>query len=128
MITPLAASLPLAASPLADVSAAELRVGFQELTLDASVGVYAHERVQRQPIRLGVTLDLVCPGPTGDDAQAWTLAVLAEGHITLIETLAERVAARCLADARVRAVTVRVEKLQIFPDVIVGIEIVRQRG
>lgn len=128
MTTTLAASLPLAASPLADVSAAELRVGFQDMTLDASVGVYAHERVQRQPIRLGVTLDLVCPGPTGADAQAWTLAVLDEGHITLIETLAERVAARCLADARVRAATVRVEKLQIFPDVIVGIEIVRQRG
>lgn len=128
MTTPLAASLPLAASPLAEVSAAELRVGFQDMTLDASVGVYAHERVQRQPIRLGVTLDLVCTGPTGADAQAWTLAVLDEGHITLIETLAERVAARCLADARVRAVTVRVEKLQIFPDVIVGIEIVRQRG
>lgn len=123
-----AASPPHAAAPLADVSAEVLSVGFQDMTLDASVGVYAHERVQRQPIRLGVTLDLVCPGPTGADAQAWTLAVLAEGHITLIETLAERVAARCLADARVRAVTVRVEKLQIFPDVIVGIEIVRQRG
>lgn len=128
MTTPLAASPSLAASPLADVSAAELRVGFQDMTLDASVGVYAHERVQRQPIRLGVTLDLVCPGPTGADARAWTLAVLAEGHITLIETLAERVAARCLADARVRAATVRVEKLRIFPDVVVGVEIVRQRG
>lgn len=128
MTMPHAASPPHAAAPLADVSAEALNVGFQDMTLDASVGVYAHERVQRQPIRLGVALNLVCPGPTGADAQAWTLAVLAEGHITLIETLAERVAARCLADARVRAVTVRVEKLQIFPDVIVGIEIIRQRG
>lgn len=128
MTTLHAAALPLAAAPLADVSAAELRVGFQDMTLDASVGVYAHERAQRQPIRLGVTLDLVCPGPSGADARAWTLAVLNEGHITLIETLAERIAARCLADARVRMVTVRVEKLEIFPDVVVGVEIVRQRG
>lgn len=123
-----AAALPLAAAPLADFPAEELRVGFENLTIDASVGVYAFERVNRQPIRLGVTLDLVCPGPGGADAQAWTMAVLNEGHITLIETLAERIAARCLADARVRAATVRVEKLEIFPDVVVGIEITRQRG
>lgn len=116
------------AAPLADDAAPALRVGFADLTIDASIGVYPHEREHRQPIRLGVELDLVCAGPSGDHARAWTLDVLAEGHITLIETLAERVAARCLADARVRAATVRVEKLTVFPDVIVGIEIVRARS
>lgn len=122
------AAAPFDAAPFADVSAFEPRVGFQDLTVDASIGVYAHERVNRQPIRLGVELDLVCAGPSADDARAWTTDVLGEGHITLVETLAERIAARCLADARVRAVVVRVEKLTVFPDVIVGIEITRSRA
>jgi len=50
------------------------------------------------------------------------------GHVNLVETLAERIAGDCLADARVAAVRVRIEK----PDVIanaqaVGVEIVRTR-
>ena len=48
------------------------------------------------------------------------------GHVRLLETLAERVAEACLEDDRVRSVRVRVEKLDIFPDVAsVGVEIER---
>ena len=38
-------------------------------------------------------------------------AILAEGHVNLIETLAERIASACFEDARVRTARVRVEKL-----------------
>jgi dihydroneopterin aldolase len=42
--------------------------------------------------------------------------------------LAERIAALALEDSRVRAVTVRVEKLDIFDDAeSAGVEIVRER-
>ena len=55
--------------------------------------------------------------------------IVAEGHIPLVETLAERLAERCLADPRVRQVRIRVEKLAAFPDAgAVGIEILRPRG
>ena len=55
-------------------------------------------------------------------------AIIAEGHVNLVETLCERIAASCLTDKRVMAARVRVEK----PDIIaharsVGVEIERAR-
>ena len=53
-------------------------------------------------------------------------AIVAEGHVHLIETLAERVAAVCLSDSRVSKVLVRIEKPDIFADIAtVEIEIER---
>jgi dihydroneopterin aldolase len=53
--------------------------------------------------------------------------IVSEGHVRLVETLAERIAEACLEDARVRIVRVRVEKLDIFADMeSVGIEIERR--
>ncbi len=55
-------------------------------------------------------------------------AIIAQGHVNLVETLAELIAASCLKDKRVMAARVRIEK----PDIIanarsVGIEIERVR-
>ncbi len=107
------------------------------LELIASVGVYEHEKRYEQ--RLVVSLEL----SVGDDydgksdrlehvydydaAIAAVKETVAEGHVHLIETLAERIAGRCLSDGRVRKVRVRIEK----PDVLlacksIGIEIERQ--
>ena len=55
-------------------------------------------------------------------------AIVGAGHTRLVETMAERIAAACLADARVRLVRVRVEKLDIFDDAdSAGVEIERVR-
>ena len=55
-------------------------------------------------------------------------AIIAEGHVRLAETLAERIAAACFEDARVRTVRVRVEKLEALTAAeSVGIEIERTR-
>jgi len=52
--------------------------------------------------------------------------IVAAGHINLVETLAERIAARCLSDGRVRSARVRIEKLDVFADAAsVGVEIER---
>jgi dihydroneopterin aldolase len=56
-------------------------------------------------------------------------AIVAGGHINLAETLAERIAQSCLDDRRVRAVTVRVEKLHALPGAeSAGVEIERSSG
>ncbi len=117
-----------APTPRSAVSAASSRCFVRDLVMDALIGVYAHERQTAQRIRLNVDLDLIAPGVTGEDTLAVVKGVVTQGHVTLVETLAERIADRCLADARVRTARVRVEKLDVFPDAAsVGVEIERAR-
>ncbi|AWK88932.1 dihydroneopterin aldolase [Azospirillum thermophilum] len=114
--------------PRAASAALSSRCFVRDLVMDALIGVYAHERLKPQRIRLNLDLDVIAPGVTGEDMAAAVKAVVGQGHVTLIETLAERIAERCLADARVRSARVRVEKLDVFPDAAsVGVEIERAR-
>ena len=56
-------------------------------------------------------------------------AIVAAGHVKLVETLAERIAETCLADPRVHLARVRVEKLDVFADAAsAGVEIERRRA
>ncbi len=52
--------------------------------------------------------------------------IVAEGHVELVEVLAERVAGAVLGEPRVVKVTVRVEKLDTGPAT-VGVEITREK-
>ena len=55
-------------------------------------------------------------------------ALVAAGHVRLVETLAERIAETCLADRRVLMARVRVEKLDIFADATsAGVEVERRQ-
>ena len=114
------------------------RVFVRDLELMASVGVYEMEKRYEQ--RLVVSLDLwVLDDYDGrSDALGDVLdyaavvarvrAIVETGHTNLLETLAERIATACLADARVETVVVRLEKPDIVPGCRnVGIEIVRRR-
>jgi 7,8-dihydroneopterin aldolase/epimerase/oxygenase len=109
-----------------------------DLVLPARIGVFAREKTAAQRVRLNVELD-VLDKPVRDERVgdvvrydrliAAIRALLAEGHINLVETLAERVAAICLAPADARAVVVRAEKLDTDPAVgAVGVEIRRLRA
>ncbi|GIL39610.1 dihydroneopterin aldolase [Roseiterribacter gracilis] len=109
----------------------------RDLVLDAFVGVHAFEREARQRIRINLGMDVIDrPGAAGDklenvvsyeDIVVGVRALVAERHVNLIETLAERIATLVLEDRRVREVSVRVEKLDIFHDAgSVGIEIIRR--
>ncbi len=55
-------------------------------------------------------------------------AILADGHLNLVETLAERIASACFEDARVKTARVRVEKLHALSAAeSAGVEIERSR-
>ncbi len=118
----------------------------RDMLLPASIGVYPHEHAAPQRIRvnvdLGVTEEFGAAGQSragvGRDELGRVLdyeavvrsvrAVVAAGHVMLVETLAERLAETCLLDDRVEVVRVRVEKLDVFDDLgSVGVEIERQR-
>jgi dihydroneopterin aldolase len=108
---------------------APIRCFVRDLVLDALIGVYDHERASPQRIRINLDLEVTGPGVTGEDGVAAVRALVGQGHVTLIETLAERIAERCLADTRVLSTRVRVEKLDVFPDAAsVGVEIERFRA
>jgi dihydroneopterin aldolase len=56
-------------------------------------------------------------------------AIVASGHVRLVETLAERIAEQVLEDQRIRSARVRVEKLDVFADsVSAGVEIERRQA
>jgi dihydroneopterin aldolase len=111
------------------------------LDLMARLGIHPHERAGPQRIRLDVellVLDDAAPAGVGPDAFGRVVdyqrlvelarSVVAEGHVLLVETLAERMAAAALADPRVERARVTVEKPDAFTDVAgVGVVVERRR-
>ncbi len=114
----MAATLP--ETPFDPATAARIvvaRVFVRGLKIEAEVGVYAHERGKTQPLIVDVELDVttVHAERLAQTVNYETIAtaareLAAEGHIELVETFAERLAERCLADPRVTRARVRVEK------------------
>lgn len=93
------------------------KVFVRGLKLDVEIGAYAHELGRTQPLVIDVELDAPVAGATGlgdvvnyEKVVKAAKAIAAEGHIDLVETFAERLARACLADSRVTAARVRVEK------------------
>jgi dihydroneopterin aldolase len=111
------------------------RVFVRDLVLACEIGVFRHERGARQRVRINLELGVVEDRVPEDDLRNVVcydeivagIRCLAEGgHVNLVETLAERIAQLCLTDQRVRVARVRVEKLDVYPDVAaVGVEIER---
>jgi dihydroneopterin aldolase len=95
----------------------KLTVFVKGLRVEAGIGVYDHEHGRLQPLVIDVSIDL---GPAevhglADTINYETVAasarrIVAEGHVGLVETFAERLALHCLEDDRVLAVTVRIDK------------------
>jgi dihydroneopterin aldolase len=109
----------------------------RDLILPCRIGVYSHEKDHEQRVRINLELtcvehpavndehrNVVCYADVVEDIRR----ILGEGHINLVETLAERIAAQCLEDHRIVGAKVRVEKLDVMPEAsAVGVEIERQR-
>ncbi len=129
---------------IASAAAGLRHVFLRDLTLYASVGIHPGEQLARQRIMVNLDLAVVDegarPGATtiGPDDLSRVVdyeaiatrvrAIVAGGHVRLVETLAERLAESALEDRRVEFVRVRIEKLDIFPDArSVGVEIERAR-
>lgn len=129
---------PMISHHVASAASGLRHVFVRDLELMALIGIYAHEKTDPQRIIVNIDLSVFeGEGPQGDDighVVSYEIVVkkveqiIAEGHINLVETLCEKIAAACLRDKRVMAARVRVEK----PDIIknarsVGVEIERQR-
>ena len=123
---------------IADAARQLYHVFIRDLVLPCSIGIHPHEHDAPQRIRLNLDLAVHEPADAINDDYANVVCyetitnsvreLLARGHVNLVETLAEDIAAICLDDVRVRSVRVRVEKLDIMPEAVsVGVEIERFR-
>jgi 7,8-dihydroneopterin aldolase/epimerase/oxygenase len=119
-------------------TAGTYRVFVRNLILSCSIGTYAHEKRARQRVRINVELLVDGEPKRGSDELRDVLnyepliagikAIAAAGHIHLVETVAERILEIGLADDRVAAARVTVEKLDVYPEAeSVGIVLERRR-
>lgn len=121
--------------PIASAKAGIRHLFVRDLVLACRIGVRPREHKAPQRVRLNLDLGVREDQPPGErldqvvDYSALLKRVraqIAAGHVDLVETLAERLAALCLEDSRVRSVRVRVEKLDVVSDASsVGVEIER---
>jgi FolB domain-containing protein len=111
------------------------RIFVRDFVLPVCIGAYAHERDKLQRVRFNVDVDVLrAAHPAADMRDVFSYDLITDGirmiaaqdDIALIETLAERIATLVLAHARIAAVTVRVEKLDVGSGT-VGVEIRRER-
>lgn len=124
--------------PYADAVKGVRHVFVRDFETDAEIGVWSFERGKTQRVRINVDLsvleeaehhadqleNVVCY----NDIVEGVKVIIAQGHIQLVETLAEKIAHFSLQNSRVTSVRVRVEKLEAVEDAAsVGVEIERRR-
>ncbi len=129
-------SKPKSQIQIADGANKIRHVFIRDMVIDCSIGIYTHEKQNEQRVRINLDL-AVGEGlrPINDDIQnvisyedlaKGVETIIGDGHINLVETLAEKIAEMCLKDKRVFSARVSVEKLDIIANVeSVGVEIER---
>lgn len=131
---------PAKIAPLPQSATAPRRKVFvRGLELDAEIGAYEHEYGRTQRLRIDFEAEVIEPSePAGDrleDVVCYNRltqgikAMLAEGHIKLIETVAERIADLVMAHPMTMTVRVRIEKPGAIAEAdAAGVEITRSKG
>jgi len=110
-----------------------------DLILPALIGVHSHEKNRRQRIRVNLDMEVTDDCVSKKDKISEVVSyekvieevkkLVSNGHINLVETLAEKISKICLIDKRVCAVRIKIEKIDVFEDAkSVGVEIFRKNG
>jgi dihydroneopterin aldolase len=110
------------------------RLSLRDFVVSADIGAFQEERGANQRLRFNIVVE-IAPLPAGLDDDVDRIlsydrlieaveAELAGTRLNLLETLAEGVAARILAEPQARRVFLRIEKLDRGPFAL-GVEIVR---
>jgi dihydroneopterin aldolase len=114
------------------------KIFVRDLVLSCSIGAFAEEKTKKQRVRFQVEVWIYPSRRRGNDdvngVVSYDLIVEAihsvtrAGHINLLETLADRVAAKCLAHRRAAKVHLVVEKLDRLEGASLGVEIERLKS
>ena len=103
------------------------KIYLDKLRLSASIGILEHELVSTQPLFISIVAELASEAilPKIDEVSQvldyrflrnTAIHEASQGHINMLETLAGRIATKLLNEAQITAVTVRVDKPNIFTD------------
>jgi dihydroneopterin aldolase len=113
------------------------KVFVKDLSIEMLIGIYPNEQQNKQRVIVNLEAWVDSTSSVNDryeeavcyESLIRTIESTAhQGHINLVETLAEKIAAACLLNTKIQRVKIRIEK----PDVIanassVGIEITRNK-
>lgn len=101
------------------------RIFVKDVQVQASIGIYEHEKLRRQTLRVSFEAEVSLPNQFKDDVPSVVsyelfrdaAHSLAGGkHINLVETFADLLLEQCVENARILALIITVEKTDVFPD------------
>ena len=110
-----------------------------DFMIDANIGVYKHEKIKSQPLRINIIAKVKNPKKINDDKLYSVVCynqiskkikkIIKSGHTILLEKLAEKIFQECFKNKRIQTMKIRLEK----PDAIqeaesAGIEVERSRS
>ena len=110
-----------------------------DFMIDASIGVYKHEKIKSQPLRINIIAKVKNPKKINDDKLYSVVCynqiskkikkIIKSGHTILLEKLAEKIIQECFKNKRIQTMKIRLEKLDAIQEAeSAGIEVERSRS
>ena len=109
-----------------------------DFMLEANIGVYKHEKMGAQPLRINVVAKVKNPKKINDNNLQSVVCynqiskkikkIIKSGHTILLEKLAEKIFQECFRNKRIETMKIRLEKLDAIQGAAsAGIEVERSR-
>ena len=110
-----------------------------DFMIDANIGVYKHEKMKSQPLRINIIAKVKNPKKINDDKLYSVVCynqiskkikkIIKSGHTILLEKLAEKIFQECFKNKRIQTMKIRLEKLDAIQEAeSAGIEVERSRS
>ena len=110
-----------------------------DFMIDANIGVYKHEKIKSQPLRINIIAKVKNPKKINDDKLYSVVCynqiskkikkIIKSGHTILLEKLAEKIFQECFKNKRIQTMRIRLEKLDAIQEAeSAGIEVERSRS
>ena len=110
-----------------------------DFMIDANIGVYKHEKIKSQPLRINTIAKVKNPKKINDDKLHSVVCynqiskkikkIIKSGHTILLEKLAEKIFQECFKNKRIQTMKIRLEKLDAIQEAeSAGIEVERSRS
>ena len=110
-----------------------------DFMIDANIGVYKHEKIKSQPLRISIIAKVKNPKKINDDKLYSVVCynqiskkikkIIKSGHTILLEKLAEKIFQECFKNKRIQTIKIRLEKLDAIEEAeSAGIEVERSRS